>query len=92
MASRISAVTPYTHAHTYSILFFIPQVTKLQELFPSANVTKMVSRTPGIMYLDVDRTLRPKAEWIQEAVGLDPEGLDRLVEEGAVTNTNGQTG
>ncbi|CAM9883799.1 unnamed protein product [Scytosiphon promiscuus] len=58
------------------------KVTKLQELFPSANVTKMVSRTPGIMYLDIDRTIRPKAMWIQEAVGLDQEGLDRLVEQG----------
>ncbi|CAM9566587.1 unnamed protein product, partial [Ectocarpus sp. 13 AM-2016] len=58
------------------------KVTKLQELFPSANVTKMVSRTPGIMYLDVDRTVRSKAMWIQQAVGLDQEGLDRLVEQG----------
>ncbi|CAM9339581.1 unnamed protein product [Hapterophycus canaliculatus] len=58
------------------------KVTKLQELFPSANVTKMVSRTPGIMYLDIDRTVRPKAMWIQEAVGLDQQGLDRLVEQG----------
>lgn len=64
-----------THAHPH-------QVEKLQELFPSANVTKMVSRTPGIMYLDIDRTIRPKAEWIQQAVGLDQPGLDRLVEEG----------
>lgn len=64
---------PHSHA---------PQVTKLQELFPSANVTKMVSRTPGIMYLDVDRTVRSKAMWIQQAVGLDQEGLDRLVEQG----------
>lgn len=64
----------------------MPQVTKLQDLFPSANVTKMVSRTPGIMYLDVDRTLRPKAMWIQQVVGLDQEGLDRLVEEGKRTD------
>lgn len=57
-------------------------MTKLQDLFPSANITKMVSRTPGIIYLDIDRTLRPKAGWIQQAVGLDQEGLDRLIEEG----------
>lgn len=58
------------------------QVRKLQELFPTANVTKMVSRTPGIIYLDADRTIRPKAMWIQKAVGLDQEGLDRLVQQG----------
>lgn len=58
------------------------QVDKLRDLFPSANMTKMVSRTPGIMYLDVDRTVRPKAAWIQKAVGLDQEGLDHLVEQG----------
>ncbi len=64
-----------------------PQVEKLQELFPSANVTKMVSRTPGIMYLDIDRTIRPKAEWIRQAVGLDQPGLDRLVEEGEMAQS-----
>lgn len=52
------------------------------ELFPSANMTKMVSRTPGILYLDIDRTVKPKALWIQQAVGLDQGGLDRLVEQG----------
>lgn len=57
---------------------------KLNNLFPSANVTKMVSRTPGIMYLDIDRTIRPKAMWVQKAVGLDSEGLDRLVEQGEI--------
>lgn len=60
-------------------------MSKLQELFPSANVTKMVSRTPGIMYLDIDRTVRPKAMWIQKVVGVDQEGLDRLVEQGERT-------
>ncbi|CAM9163518.1 unnamed protein product, partial [Ascophyllum nodosum] len=59
-----------------------PKVEKLIELFPSANVTKMVSRTPGILYLDMDRTVKPKALWIQQAVGLDQEGLDRLIEQG----------
>eukprot|EP00752_Nemacystus_decipiens_P010673 g9504.t1 len=58
------------------------KVSKLADLFPSANVTKIVSRTPGVMYLDIDRTVRPKAMWIQKAVGLDQEGLDRLVEQG----------
>lgn len=51
-------------------------------LFPSANVTKMVSRTPGILYLDIDRTVKPKALWIKQAVGLDQDGLDRLIEQG----------
>ena len=58
---------------------------KLIALFPSANVTKMVSRTPGILYLDIDRTVKPKSLWIKEAVGLDQEGLDRLVEQGEST-------
>lgn len=58
------------------------QVEKLATLFPSANVTKMVSRTPGILYLDIDRTVTPKALWIQQAVGLDQDGLDRLIEQG----------
>lgn len=58
------------------------QVDKLEELFPSANVTKMISRTPGILYLDIDRTVKPKALWIKQAVGLEQEGLDQLIEQG----------
>ena len=42
----------------------------------------MVSRTPAILYLDMDRTVKPKALWIKEAVGLDQDGLDRLIEQG----------
>lgn len=60
----------------------LPKVDKLAQLFPSANVTKMVSRTPAILYLDIDRTVKPKAMWIKQAVGLEQEGLDRLVEQG----------
>lgn len=63
-------------------LILVGQVNKLEMLFPTANVTKMVSRTPGILYLDVDRTIKPKALWIKGAVGLDQDGLDSLIETG----------
>lgn len=66
----------------YSADDVLVQVEKFEALFPSANVTKMVSRTPGILYLDVDRTARPKVQWIKQAVGLDQEGLDALIESG----------
>lgn len=55
---------------------------KLAELFPSANMTKIVSRTPGVLYLDMDRTVKPKAIWIKQSIDLDQEGLDRLIEQG----------